>query len=161
MKPRYQIQDAKRKGGVLTNFLPGGVLTNAGMQSLPATSQQPQTTPRVATPQVTIPKINSIPTKKAVKSWEVCLSESSGSENETENVPSKPKIKEITVCDKKEALREHDYCWEIYKMLKEEDKKEELSEMDKILSIVAMGAFEIPTQPPAETATPTPGAAGS
>merc|ERR1719464_2723010 len=85
MKPRYQIQDAKRKGGVLTNFLPGGVLTNAGMQSLPATSQQPQTTPRVATPQVTTPKVSSIPTKKAVKSWEVCLSESSGSENETEN----------------------------------------------------------------------------
>ena len=63
---------------------------------------------------------------------------------------------EKRVLDKKEALREHDYCWEVYKMLKEEDKKEELSEMDKILSNVALGAFEMPTQPAAED-IPTPG----
>ena len=91
-------------------------------------------------------KVNSLP-KKAVKSWEVLLSESSGSENELE-APRKPKIKEKVFVDKKVALREHDYCHAIYKMLKEEEKKpEDLSEMDKILSNVALGAFEMPTQP--------------
>merc|ERR1739840_56956 len=84
---------------------------------------------------------------KAVKSWEVLLSESSGSENEAENQagPRKARIKEKSICDKRQALREHDYCWEVFKMIKDEEKKEDLSEMDKILSNVALGAFEIPT----------------
>merc|ERR1712029_1245755 len=122
MKPRYQIEDAKRKGGVLTNV---------GMQSLIPDetnipeNPQPQNNPSA--------KVNSLP-KKAVKSWEVLLSESSGSENELE-APRKPKIKEKVFVDKKVALSEHDYCHAIYKMLKEEEKKpEDLSEMDKILS---------------------------
>ena len=95
------------------------------------------------------PQVNSVPDpvksvknipNKTVKSWEVLLSESSGSENESE-MPRKPQIIEKFVCDKKVALREHDYCFAIYKMLKEEDKKPEqdLSEMDKILSNVALG----------------------
>merc|ERR1712037_748283 len=115
---------------------------NIGMESL-TPSQQQQT---VAVGPQTVKSVKNIP-NKTVKSWEVLLSESSGSENESE-MPRKPQIIEKFVCDKKVALREHDYCFAIYKMLKEEDKKPEqdLSEMDKILSNVALGAFEIPTQ---------------
>ena len=87
----------------------------------------------------TVKSVKNIP-NKTVNFWEVHLSESSGSENESE-MPRKPQIIEKFVCDKKVALREHDYCFAIYKMLKEEDKKPEqdLSEMDKILSNVALG----------------------
>ena len=113
------------------------------MESL-TPSQQQQTV--AVGPQVnsvpdpmTVKSVKNIP-NKTVKSWEVLLSESSGSENESE-MPRKPQIIEKFVCDKKVALREHDYCFAIYKMLKEEDKKPEqdLSEMDKILSNVALG----------------------
>ena len=114
------------------------------MESLTPSQQQQQTV--AVGPQVnsvpdlkTVKSVKNIP-KKTVKSWEVLLSESSGSENESE-MPRKPQIIEKFVCDKKVALREHDYCFAIYKMLKEEDKKPEqdLSEMDKILSNVALG----------------------
>ena len=115
------------------------------MESLTPSKQQQQQTVAVG-PQVnsvpdpkTVKSVKNIP-NKTVKSWEVLLSESSGSENESE-MPRKPQIIEKFVCDKKVALREHDYCFAIYKMLKEEDKKPEqdLSEMDKILSNVALG----------------------
>ena len=114
------------------------------MESLTPSKQQQQTV--AVGPQVnsvpdpkTVKSVKNIP-NKTVKSWEVLLSESSGSENESE-MPRKPQIIEKFVCDKKVALREHDYCFAIYKMLKEEDKKPEqdLSEMDKILSNVALG----------------------
>ena len=114
------------------------------MESL-TPSKQPQTVavgPKVNSvldPKAAVKSVKNVP-NKAVKSWEVLLSESSGSENESE-MPRKPQIIEKFVCDKKVALREHDYCFAIYKMLKEEDKKPEqdLSEMDKILSNVALG----------------------
>ena len=114
------------------------------MESLTPSQQQQQTVAvgpqdnSVPEPK-TVKSVKNIP-NKTVKSWEVLLSESSGSENESE-MPRKPQIIEKFVCDKKVALREHDYCFAIYKMLKEEDKKPEqdLSEMDKILSNVALG----------------------
>ena len=130
---RYQIEDSKKKGGLLTNI---------GMESLTPSQQQTVTVGSqvnsVPDPK-TVKSVKNIP-NKTVKSWEVLLSESSGSENESE-MPRKPQIIEKFVCDKKVALREHDYCFAIYKMLKEEDKKPEqdLSEMDKILSNVALG----------------------
>jgi hypothetical protein len=68
----------------------------------------------------TVKSVKNIP-NKTVKSWEVLLSESSGSENESE-MPRKPQIIEKFVCDKKVALREHDYCFAIFKMLKQKDK---------------------------------------
>ena len=82
------------------------------------------------------------------KSWEVLLSESSGSDNENE-VPKKARIVEKDVCDKRVALKEHDYCFAVYKLARElpEKPKEDLSEMDKILSNVALGAFEPETEP--------------
>ena len=58
---------------------------------------------------------------KTVNFWEVHLSESSGSENESE-MPRKALIVKKFVCDKKLALRDHDYCFAIFKMLKQENK---------------------------------------
>ena len=74
------------------------------MQSLPTTLQQPQTTPPI----------------KAGISWEVLLSEYSSFENEVENGNTK------------QALREHDYCWEVFKLVKEEDKIGELYQVKEI-----------------------------
>ena len=113
------------------------------MQSLPTSLPVPDPT---SLP-VSMPNRPNSSNSKGVKSWEVLLSESSGSENEAENQagPRKARIKEKSICDKRQALREHDYCWEVFKMIKDEEKKEDLSEMDKILSNVALGAFEIPT----------------
>ena len=114
------------------------------MESLTPSKEQQQTEvgPQVNSipePKTTVNPLKSVKTipNKTVKSWEVLLSESSGSENESE-MPRKPQIVEKFVCDKKVALREHDYCFAIYKMLKQEDKSD-LSEMDKILSNVALG----------------------
>ena len=106
LKPRYQIEDAKKTGGLKTS----------GLKSL-------------------------MPSKPS--SWEVLLSESSGSDNE-DLQPKKARIVEKSVCDKRVALKEHDYCFAVYKLAREqpEKPKEDLSEMDKILSNVALGAFE-------------------
>ena len=89
---RYQIEDSKKKGGLRTNI---------GMESL-TPSQQQQTV--AVGPQVnsvpdpkTVKSVKNIP-NKTVKSWEVLLSESSGSENESE-MPRKPQIIEKFVCD--------------------------------------------------------------
>ena len=75
--------------------------------------------------------------------WDVMLSESSGSDND-ESGPKKARIVEKDVCDKRVALLEHDYCFAVYKLAREkpEKPKEDLSEMDKILGEVALGAFE-------------------
>ena len=110
LKPRYQIEDAKKSSQGLKT---------SGLKSLMPASE----------------------TSK--KSWEVLLSESSGSDNENE-VPKKARIVEKDVCDKRVALKEHDYCFAVYKLARElpEKPKEDLSEMDKILSNVALGAFE-------------------
>jgi hypothetical protein len=105
MKPKYQIDDFKKDGKVITN---------SGLKSL--------------TPQTTRPG-----------EWEVMLSESSGSDNEG---PRKPMIKEKTVYDKRVALKDHDYCFAAFALTKEEEKKEDLSEMDKIMSNVALGALD-------------------
>ena len=75
------------------------------------------------------PLVNSVSEPKSVKNipnktvnfWEVHLSESSGSENESE-MPRKALIVKKFVCDKKLALRDHDYCFAIFKMLKQENK---------------------------------------
>ena len=75
------------------------------------------------------PLVNSVSEPKSVKNipnktvnfWEVHLSESSGSENESE-MPRKALIIKNFVCDKKVALRDHDYCFAIFKMLKQENK---------------------------------------
>lgn len=69
------------------------------------------------------------------KSWDVILSESSdesGSEK-----PRKPRIVERTPVDRRISLRDHDYCPEVFAMVNE--PIEDLSEMDKLLSQVAMG----------------------
>ena len=68
----------------------------------------------------TVKSVKNIP-KKTVNFWEVHLSESSGSENESE-MPRKALIIKKFVCDKKVALRDHDYCFAIFKMLKQENK---------------------------------------
>ena len=103
MKPRYQIEDSKKKVGLMTN----------------------------------------LPQKKAPGEWEVLLSESSGSDNEDVG-PKKPRIKEKSVCDITQVIKDHDYCYAAYMMSKEQPKvvKEDLSEMDKILSNVALGAMD-------------------
>ena len=75
------------------------------------------------------PLVNSVSEPKSVKNipnktvnfWEVHLSESSRSENESE-MPRKALIVKKFVCDKKLALRDHDYCFAIFKMLKQENK---------------------------------------
>ena len=123
LKPRYQIEDAKKSG-------PGGLKTSglktSGLKSLP---------PMVATPP------SGLKSKPA--SWDVLLSESSGSDNEDLG-PKKARIVEKDVCDKRVALLEHDYCYAVFKMAREvpEKPKEDLSEMDKLLGEVALGAFE-------------------
>ena len=68
----------------------------------------------------TVKSVKNIP-NKTEKFWEVLLSESSGSENESE-MPRKALIIKKFVCDKKVALRDHDYCFAIFKMLKQENK---------------------------------------
>ena len=68
----------------------------------------------------TVKSVKNIP-NKTVNFWEVHLSESSGSENESE-MPRKALIIKKFVCDKKVALRDHDYCFAIFKMLKQENK---------------------------------------
>ena len=68
----------------------------------------------------TVKSVKNIP-HKTVNFWEVHLSESSGSENESE-MPRKALIIKKFVCDKKVALRDHDYCFAIFKMLKQENK---------------------------------------
>jgi hypothetical protein len=68
----------------------------------------------------TVKSVKNIP-NKTVNFWEVHLSESSGSENESE-MPRKALIIKKVVCDKKVALRDHDYCFAIFKMLKQENK---------------------------------------
>ena len=114
------MEDAKRKGGVMTNL--------KTLKTL-----QPQTP--------------STPTGLPVgpggkKEWEVLLSESSGSDTE-DVAPRKARILEKSVCDKKVALKEHDYCFAAFQLAREIEKpKEDLSEMDKILSNVALGAFD-------------------
>ena len=111
---RYQIEDSKKKGGLLTNI---------GMESLTPSQQQTVTVGSqvnsVPDPK-TVKSVKNIP-NKTVKSWEVLLSESSGSENESE-MPRKALIIKKFVCDKKVALRDHDYCFAIFKMLKQENK---------------------------------------
>merc|ERR1712001_307799 len=122
MKPRYQIEDAKKTVGLRTN------MPAPGLKTLPPTSGGWKTLP---------------PVKKNPGAWEVLLSESSGSDNEENNGsgPKKPRIKEKSVCDLALAIKEHDYCYAAYMMSKEQPKKEveDLSEMDKILSNVALG----------------------
>ncbi len=72
------------------------------------------------------------------RDWEVLLSESSGSEDEIN--PRKVRVREKTLSDRRTALKEHDYCFAAFMAaVQQEEKKEELSEMDKILSNVAMG----------------------
>ena len=114
LKPRYQIEDAKKSTGLKTS----------GLKSLPP----------VAPP--------SVPKSKPAQ-WDVLLSESSGSDNE-DSGPKKARIVEKDVCDKRVALLEHDYCYAVYKLAREvpEKPKEDLSEMDKLLGEVALGAFE-------------------
>ena len=68
----------------------------------------------------TVKSVKNIP-NKTVNFWEVHLSESSGSENESE-MPRKALIIKKFVCVKKVALRDHDYCFAIFKMLKQENK---------------------------------------
>ncbi len=109
MKPRYQVEDAKRKSH-------GGLKT-----------------------------INNAGGPRPSGEWEVLLSESSGSDNEDQQgqLPRKARIQEKVLCDKRTALREHDYCFAAFMMAKQVEKpKEDLSEMDKILSNVALGALD-------------------
>ena len=80
------------------------------MQSVRTTLKQPHNTTQVI----------STPSKAGI-SWELLLSEYSVFENEVEN------------CDKKQALREHDYCYEIFKLLQEEDRKGGLYQVEEIL----------------------------
>ena len=86
-------------------------------------AKQEQKTVAVATlvNSVSEPKtVKNIP-NKTVNFWEVHLSESSGSENKSK-MPRKALIIKKFVCDKKVALRDHDYCFAIFKMLKQENK---------------------------------------
>ncbi|TRY61774.1 hypothetical protein TCAL_12268 [Tigriopus californicus] len=69
------------------------------------------------------------------KSWDVILSESSDESGGEK--PRKPRIVERTPVDRRISLRDHDYCPEVFAMVNE--PVEDLSEMDKLLSQVAMG----------------------
>ena len=117
MKPRYEVEDSKKKMGLKTNI--------PGLKTLQPTK--------------------GLKTLQPKTSWEVCLSESSGSDNE--EGPKKPKIFEKSVVDLTTAIKDHDYCHAAFVMSKELPKKEDLSEMDKILSNVALGAMDNDVSP--------------
>ena len=77
--------------------------------------------------------------------WDVVLSESSDDSDAEGTVPKKArKIKERKLLDVRTSLADHDYCFEAYLASTRPPPKpevvEDLSEMDKILSNVAMGA---------------------
>ena len=79
MKPRYQIDDAKKTIGLRTN-MPATTNPGSGLKTLP-------------------------PVKTNPGAWEVLLSESSGSDNEEIGGPKKPRIKEKSVCDLTLAIK--------------------------------------------------------
>ena len=100
MKPRYQIEDAKKTVGLRTN------MPAPGLKTLPPTSGLKTLPPATSGGLKTLP-----PVKKNPGAWEVLLSESSGSDNEENNGggPKKPRIKEKSVCDLALAIKGR--CW--------------------------------------------------
>ena len=96
MKPRYQIEDAKKTVGLRTN------MPAPGLKTLPPTSGLKTLPPATSGGLKTLP-----PVKKNPGAWEVLLSESSGSDNEENNGsgPKKPRIKEKSVCDLALAIK--------------------------------------------------------
>ena len=80
----------------------------------------------------------SVNRKMGSAGWDVLLSESSDDDDSEQ--PKKVQILERDYVDQRVGLRDHDYCYEAYLFSQNEPKpKEDLSEMDKILSNVAMG----------------------
>ena len=111
MKPRYQIDDAKKSVGLRTNMpgspTPGGLKTlgpptSGGLKTLAPTSGGLKTLgPTSGSGLKTLPPVKTNP-----GAWEVLLSESSGSDNEGEiGAPKKPRIKEKSVCDLALAIK--------------------------------------------------------
>nr|XP_040572394.1 LOW QUALITY PROTEIN: uncharacterized protein LOC121121511 [Lepeophtheirus salmonis] len=116
----------------ITEGVSGGILSKI---STPQTPVAPKTTFTSLDP-------NSITKKLGTGGWEVCLSESSGDSDA--GGPDKPKkVKMIDkIIDRRIPVMDHDYCYESYMLSLEPPKPPELSEMDKILSNVALGVMD-------------------